>query len=237
MIDLRKFKRPALHFSGGKDSLACLHLYKPQLELLTVYHVNTGDQCPEIAEVVEGVKAWVPNFVELKTNSREWRKYNGMPSDLVPASSHLLGRAYGMSDLKLSGRFDCCFANLMEPMHRRMISDGVDCVIRGTKESDFGKVPMMGQTDFYYIDLPIYDWTHEEVFAYLESQGVAWNPIYDHAKTSAPECLTCTAWWDDGKAAFLRANHPLQYIEYTTNLSLVRDALRKHLADLESELA
>lgn len=237
MIDLTQYQRPALQFSGGKDSLACLFLLRGQLDRITVYWVNTQDGCPETLAIVDQVRPWVPNFVEVTTDAKAWRSENGDPSDLVPASGHLLGQAYGLGALPLTNRFDCCYANLMLPMHARMVADGVDAVIRGTKLADTGKIPHEGPTGFYDVLLPIKDWTHAQVFAYLESVGAPRNPIYDHfTSISAPECMTCTAWWDDGKAAYFKARHPQRLGEYRVQLTRIKESLRSHLNDLEFEI-
>lgn len=237
MTDLRRFKRPALQFSGGKDSLACLYLLRDQLDRITVYWLNAGDGCPETLAVIDQVRAWIPHFVEVRSDVRAWRAEHGMPVDLVPASAHLLGVAYGMAEQRLSNRFDCCAANLMRPMHERMLADGVDAVIRGTKLSDTGTLPAEGLTPFYEIVLPLRGWTHEQVFAYLREVGAPLNPIYEHFKgISAPECFGCTAWWDDGKAAYLRARHPQQLREYQLALVDLKHELQRHLRHLQTEI-
>jgi phosphoadenosine phosphosulfate reductase len=237
MIDLSAFKKPALQFSGGKDSLACLYLLKDQLEDITVYWCDTGDSCPETVEVVETVRPWIPNFAVIQGDVASWQAIHGKPVDLVPARAHFLGVAYGMSEVQLSNRFDCCFQNLMRPMHERMLADGVDCVIRGTKLCDTGTVPAEGATEFYNILLPIKDWTHEQVFAYLESVGAPKNSIYEHyTNISAPECLNCTAWWDDNKTQYLKAKHPEAHARYQQNLKSIAIVVETHLADLRREL-
>lgn len=238
VVDLTRFKRPALQFSGGKDSLACLYLLRDQLDALTVYWLNTGDGCPETLAIVEQVRAWVPHFVEVQSDVKAWRAAHGNPVDLVPATSHMLGVAYGMSTRKLTNRFDCCFANLMLPLHERMAADGVDAVIRGTKAADTGTVPAEGPSPFYEIVLPLREWTHRQVFNYLADVGAPRNPIYDHfVGISAPECIGCTAWWDDGKAAYLRARHPERLREYQVSLANVKQELQRHLAHLQTELS
>lgn len=237
-VDLSPYRKPALQFSGGKDSLALLYLLRDQLDSLTVYWTNTGDGCPETLAVIEQVRPWIPHFVEVTTDVRAWRAENGDPTDLMPANSHGLGVAYGLSERRLTGRFDCCFRNLMEPMHDRMVADGVDLVIRGTKLTDTGKVPFEGPSAFYTVLLPIKAWTHADVFTYLNTVGAPGNAIYEHFKgISAPECMGCTAWWDDGKAAYLKARHPAKYREYRVSLERVKAALQSHLSELDHELS
>jgi len=237
MLNLAKYQRPALHFSGGKDSLACLYLLADQLDRVTVYWLNTQDGCSETLAVVEQIRPWVPHFVEVQSDARAWRKVNGDPVDVVPAKAHWLGVAYGMSEQRLSNRFDCCYQNLMAPMHERMLADGVDAVIRGTKLADTGQVPHEGPTGHYDVLLPIKHWSHEQVFAYLREVGAPKNDIYEHFQgISAPECLSCTAWWDDGKAAYLKSKHPERLDAYRISLQDVREALRSHLAELDFEI-
>lgn len=237
MIDLSKFQRPALQFSGGKDSLACLYMLREQLDSVCVYWVNTGDTCVETLAVIDQVRTWVPHFTEIRTDVKTWRATHGNPSDLVPASCTPLGMLYGMGAQPVSGRFDCCYANLMLPLHEQMLEDGVDAVVRGTKQADTGRIPIEGTTPFYEVILPLRDWSHQDVFDYLERVGAPKNPVYEHMKSiSAPECMGCTAWWDDGKAEYFTAKHPERLEPYRIALTTVRDSLRQHLALLESEL-
>jgi phosphoadenosine phosphosulfate reductase len=237
MLNLERFKNPVLQFSGGKDSLACLYLLRDQLEQITVYWLDTGDGCPETLAVVDQVRQWIPNFVAVRSDVQAWRKVYGAPSDLVAASSHYIAEPYGISTGRLSNRFDCCSQNIMRPLHEKMVADGADCVIRGVKASDTGTVPFEGQDQSYYVVLPIRDWTDDDVFAYLESVGAPYNVLYDFYKgISAPECLGCTAWWDDGKAAYFRALHPERLTEYHASLEQVKAALQSHLANLDFEL-
>jgi 3'-phosphoadenosine 5'-phosphosulfate sulfotransferase (PAPS reductase)/FAD synthetase len=236
-MNLSAYHNPGLHFSGGKDSLACLYLLRDRLDAITVYWVNTGDGCPETLSIVAQVRQWVPHFVEVTADVARWKAECGIPSDLAPAKGHTIGVSYGMSDQRIVNRFDCCYHNLMRPMHERMLADGVDLVIRGTKRSDTGALPADGKTEFYDIWLPLRDWSHDDVFAYLDLVGAPKNPIYEHFKgISAPECMGCTAWWDDGKAAYLKARHPEKLAEYRVSLQAIKAALQSHLADLETEL-
>jgi phosphoadenosine phosphosulfate reductase len=144
---------------------------------------------------------------------------------------------YGMGQVQISNRFDCCAANLMRPMHDRMIVDGFDLIIRGTKLSDTGKLPAEGWQGNLEIWLPLRDFTHEDVFALLADVGAPVSPVYTFAKgISAPECFGCTAWWDDNKAEYLRAWHPEQYLEYKKHLTYIAGVVHSHMADLYKEL-
>lgn len=231
-------RRAALHFSGGKDSLVCLHLLRPWIEVgLPVYWASTGDTIPEAVAVVEEARAWVPDFREVRADVLAWKEANGLPSDVVTAQSTWMGQLYGMTDTKLVGRFDCCQANLMLPMHQRMLADGIEVVIRGTKLADTGKVPASGPTESYDVMLPLLNWSHEQVFEFLRSRGIPISTVYDSFKSiSAPECLHCTAWWDDGKGAYLKQLHPDKVGQYRAGLQTIRAELQRRVLELDMEI-
>jgi phosphoadenosine phosphosulfate reductase len=230
-------RRAALQFSGGKDSLACLYLLRPFLKDITVYHLNTGDAIPETTAVVDAVRGWIPNFVEVKSDVVAWRTEHGMPSDLVPAHSHTIGRMYGMSETRISNRFDCCLNNLMLPLHRQVKADGIDLLIRGTKLADTGAIPAEGWHDGVEIWLPVRDFTHEDVFGLLRDVGAPVSPVYEFATSiSAPECLGCTAWWDDRKGEYLKARHPDVHATYIANLREIEREITTHLVHLRTEM-
>jgi phosphoadenosine phosphosulfate reductase len=232
-------RKVALQLSGGKDSVACLYMLRPFLrKYITTYWLNTGDVIPETLAVLDELRTWVPNFVEICSDVKQWRIDNGMPSDLVPARSHAIGLMYGMSTTRISNRFDCCAANLMLPMHARAKQDGIDLIIRGTKLHDTGKVPFEGWHDGLEVWLPLRDMTHDDVFRMLGVVGAPVSAVYKFATgISAPECLGCTAWWDDKKAAYLKAWHPVRFVEYKRNLSHIANVVASHMADLYAELS
>ncbi len=238
MTPLDNHKRIALQFSGGKDSLAVVHLLRPHWERLTLYHVDTGDLLPEIQEVVNQVAAAVPNFVRIDTNSNAWRETFGYPSDLVPSSCTPAGVMIGMATRRIVDRFDCCAANVMIPMHRKALEDGCTLVIRGTKRADFKRMPAEdGPTGLGYdLWLPLLEWSHEEVFAYLWSLNVELPRLYqDHV--NAPECATCPAWWSEGRAAYLAKHHPDLSADYRRKLAIVAAEVMPFVEHLRIENA
>jgi 3'-phosphoadenosine 5'-phosphosulfate sulfotransferase (PAPS reductase)/FAD synthetase len=206
---LDRHPRAALQFSGGKDSLALVYLLRPHWDKLTIYHVDTGDLLPEVREIVDMVAAMVPDFRRIETDSDRWMASVGMPSDLVPTTSTPAGLAIGASQQRIVDRFDCCAINIMAPMHQRMVEDGVTLVIRGTKRADLARLPHEGgDTGMgYELWLPLLDWSHDDVFAYLKEVGAPICRVYENG-VQAPECATCPAWWSEGRAAYLKKYHP-----------------------------
>jgi 3'-phosphoadenosine 5'-phosphosulfate sulfotransferase (PAPS reductase)/FAD synthetase len=227
-----------LQFSGGKDSLAVAYLLQPYWERLTFYHVDTGDLLPEVQSVVGDIERLVPRFVRIETNAREWTEAYGLPSDLVPTTCTPAGVLIGQSAQRIIDRYDCCATNIMAPMHRRMIADDVTLVIRGTKRADMARLPSEGgDTGMgYQLWLPIIDWSHDDVFAFLREKGVALPRLYAD-RVQAPECATCPAWWSEGRAAYLKAHYPLLNKIYRSRLDRVAREILPLVAALNAETA
>lgn len=237
MEPLTRHPRAALQFSGGKDSLALVYLLREHWERLTLYHVDTGDLLPEVREIVSAVEAQVPHFIRLNTQVASWQERFGLPSDLVPTTSTPVGRAIGASAQSVVDRFTCCGMNLMQPMHQRMLADRVSLVIRGTKRADLARLPASsGDTsNGYELWLPLQDWTHEQVLAYLRDVGAPICRVYEH-KLNAPECATCPAWWNEGRAEYLGRYHPELFAAYRDKLRTVAHEVLPHYSALTNEL-
>jgi 3'-phosphoadenosine 5'-phosphosulfate sulfotransferase (PAPS reductase)/FAD synthetase len=238
MTPLDRHGRAALQFSGGKDSLALVYLLRPHWERLTLYHVDAGDLLPEVREIVDRVEAMVPAFVRIDTDSDGWTRQVGLPSDLVPTTSTPAGLTIGASKQPIVDRFHCCAANIMAPMHYRMIEDRVPLVIRGTKRCDLPRLPAEDgdTTNGYELWLPIVDWSHDQVFAYLRETGAPICRVYEH-KVNAPECATCPAWWSEGRAAYLAQHHPDLFAAYRAKLAAVAAEVAPHWRALKGELS
>lgn len=237
MTPLDRHGRGALHFSGGKDSLALVYLLRPHWDRLTLYHVDAGDLLPEVREIVDMVEGMVPDFRRIETSSAKSMTTIGMPSDLVPTTSTAFGLVIGASKQRLIDRFDCCAINLMMPMHHRMIEDRMPLVIRGTKRADLARLPAVsGDTSLgYELWLPLQEWSHDQVFDFLREVGAPICRVYEH-RVNAPECATCPAWWSEGRAEYLAKHHPDLFAIYRAKLAIVAREVTPHWRALEKEL-
>lgn len=241
MIDfspLDRHEKIACSFSGGKDSLACVYILRGHWDRIKFYHNDTGDLLPEVRAVVSQVEAMVPHFVRIQGDVRSWTAMHGVPTDLLPYSAHDIGRLAGQGGARLVTRYNCCFVNLMWPTWQRIKDDGNTLCIRGSKSADTPKMPTVSGETMEGVELwyPVQDWSHADVHAYLKSVGAPENRIYDHM-TSAPECARCTAWWGEGRAAYLKRFHPELHADYMAGLSVVAGEITESVANLRRELA
>ncbi len=222
-------ERIALQFSGGKDSLATLYLLRPYWDRLTVYWTNTGDPVPEVQAIAEQVKALVPNFVEIAGRVNQQVKAFGLPSDLVPTTSTPVGISAYRSGAPLQDRFACCYNSLMLPMQERMVQDGITLIIRGQKNADRMKSPLRSGAIENGIEVlfPLEHWTDEQVFAFLEEH--AFVPDYYRDLSASPDCLTCSAYWSEGRARWLKQNHADAHGIYQAKLDVIRQAVMPHI--------
>ena len=142
----------------------------------------------------------------------------------------------GQEPTRLVPRYDCCYTNLMWPLFKRLRDDGCTLLIRGVKRVDMAKLPKTTGDIEQGVELwcPILDWSNEQVFAYLALQGVKLPRVYDYVVNS-PECARCSAWWGEGRAAYLKKYHPDLWAAYDARLQAVINAVAPSLAMLKRE--
>ncbi len=234
--------RIVLQFSGGKDSLALLCLFKPHLHCMTVLHCDTGDQLPEIQRLVDVTEASVPRFHRVKTDAPSWIAKHGLPSDLVPIRCHpSIANIYRETMPPIVPHTDCCAANRWTPMLTALRELRPTLVIHGQRRTDLFGWDKTTEGDMK-ADLvngwsqwsPIADWSDDDVMAYLRSVGAPILPWYSH-KPHAPECATCPASWVEGRGAYLRKHHPELAERYAGYLSIHAEQTAPVAAQLSAE--
>lgn len=220
-----RHERIALQFSGGKDSLVTLALLKPWWDRLTVYWLDAGDGFPETYEIVVKTAAQVPNFVRIASSCEKVIEEHGIPTDLLPATHTPMGQMIFHTSEKFQDRLSCCARAVMLPMHARMKADGITLIIRGQKDADIGWAVRSGHIEEgVELWFPIQDWSKEDVFRYMREHDLPISPVYETMDTT-PECMTCSAWWDDNRAQYLKRNYPQQHAQYQSRLARIRVAV------------
>lgn len=232
-----RHERIAFQFSGGRDSTAALYLLRPYWDRMTVYHLDTGDQFPETRAVVDAVAKDVP-IVRVLSDVAAVRAEFGMPSDIVPVDSSSFGRAVSGRTVALQSRYECCARALMNPMHARMVQDGITLLVRGQRDDEYAAPPMRSGDvlDGFEVLYPIQGWTGEQVSAWLVEHRLPLAPFYERGMKRAPECMGCTAWWDEGRAAYLKQYHPEAFTNFYRRIDIVRAEIDHQGAILAREL-
>jgi 3'-phosphoadenosine 5'-phosphosulfate sulfotransferase (PAPS reductase)/FAD synthetase len=239
MIDLSvldRHQKIGLCHSGGKDSIACLYLLREQLDRITVYHLNTGDFLPEMNDYMAEVEALVPHFVRVQTDVASWIDTHGLPTDLLSHTSHPLGEMMGEPRARLVPRYDCCWHNRMLPLFQRMHEDGITLIIRGTKRSDMKRLPRASGDTWFGMELwcPLEGWTNDQVLAFLRLEGVKVPRLYNYVD-EGPDCARCSAWWSEGRGAYLKEFYPELWRDYDARLQVIIDEIAPTLALLRRE--
>lgn len=210
-----RHEKVALMFSGGKDSLACLHLVKDYLDKVLVVWVNTGANFPEIEQMMREVKSIVTHFHEIKTDQPSSIKSKGYPVDVVPVNYTLLGQSVtSIKDFKVRSYFECCSENFWIPCDAEMRKLGVTGIIRGQRNSEAHRAPIKSghiENGIEYY-LPIESWKDSEVIDYLRSKDVVINERLSMAHSSL-DCWNCTAYMAESAERFkyIKKNHPSKY--------------------------
>jgi phosphoadenosine phosphosulfate reductase len=230
-----RHERIALQVSGGKDSLAVLEGLRPWWDRLCVYWLNPGDPFPETVALMAEIRAVVPHFVEVVGRQAAVIAADGWPSDVVPQHHTSDGNfVFGETPFKVQTRLNCCIRALMLPMHERMVSDGVTCVIRGKRAEEKDRTgtrtgSIAEGIEFIY---PVWDWSDGDVRRYLDRAGIALPATYKYAGHSL-DCMSCTAWWGEGLSRFLEAKYPDRHREYVRRITLIKQAVATQMADCE----
>jgi phosphoadenosine phosphosulfate reductase len=226
-----------LFFSGGKDSLACLYLYRNDPDVVVVY-VDTGAAFPHmpgyICETVErlGMRLFV---ARPDTPCAQWQAENGFPADVVPwkYTPEMAWTVPGIGPTRVIPVMTCCQRNLWGPSMQAVKDLEASVVIRGSKACDH----KVGVPDGYVENgvtfvSPLWNWSENEVLSYLDSVGAVLPPQYEEGGDSL-DCWNCTAHMDiggPGRFAYLKRHYPDLYKIAKSNLDTVRGAIAEALS-------
>lgn len=233
---IARHERIALQLSGGRDSIACLYLLKPHWDKLTVYWLDGGAAYPETVALMAKIEKMVPRFVRVEGQQPQTIEQWGMPTDLLPVSSTPMGVFATGDGVKMQDRYTCCLRSIMLPMHARMIEDGITLIIRGQKNADKLKSAIRsGDVDngIEYL-FPVEDLSTADVMRYLRGQKAPIPRFYEMLN-SAPDCMTCTAYWEEQALSYQKRYHYAQYLENKDRLGEILGAVEPHIHAFNKE--
>lgn len=235
---ISRHERIALQLSGGRDSLATLYLMRPWLGRIVVYWGNTDDAYPETLEAIAIARALCPHFVEVSGRQPDVVREFGIPSDIVPVNRVPLGLSgAGLDAPLIQDRYSCCWRVVMLPLYQRMKADGITLIIRGQRNADNLKGPLRSGDvlDGFEFLYPIEQWSDQDVNDYLISEGAPLPRFYESMNTT-PGCMTCSAYWEDGQAQYLKRYYPATYEEVQRRLGIIKIAVEEHIAAFNIEV-
>jgi 3'-phosphoadenosine 5'-phosphosulfate sulfotransferase (PAPS reductase)/FAD synthetase len=214
--------------SMGRDSLALVHYLRDEWEDSLVVWVDAGAPLPEVEKIAEFVKAQVPHFLRVETNSAKWIEEHGIPADVIPIWQHESGAEIaGFQGQKIASSLECCLQNIMLPLHSAAVLHGVKRIYRGQRTAEALKSPVRSGAVFNGIEIvfPLENWTDAEVCAYLLENGWPLSPWYQYGNKGM-ECWHCSGYAQESKGAFqyLAEQHPEKWSVVERRLQYIRES-------------
>lgn len=235
---MSRHQRVALMFSAGKDSAACLKLLRPFIDQVTVIWANPGRPYPEVVDYMQRIRATVPRFVEARGDQPAWIQANGWPTDVLPWEATPMGRACTRNPraVPLALSEACRWANMWEPALHATRASGASGVIKGEKLCDRPLPPLQLVSEGREYFRPLLQWTHAEVFAFLETSE--WPPGYARGLSGSLDCQTCTAYLarNPERLRDLKHTSPEAFAEVVPVLRYMRDVSSQHARAIDGVL-
>jgi len=231
-------KHAVLQFSGGKDSTVLMYLARPWLDRITVLFADTGATFPHLVRHIEETCARLGAklvTVRPKVDVIQHTRDHGLPADVVPVEASEGARFFlnpPPTEI-LQPYTQCCGAMLWEPMLRYTRLNDVDLVLRGSKASDrrVGVGPEVEVEGITYKS-PLWDWSDDDVYAYLAEHGAELPSHYKFINDSL-DCWLCTAHLahhGDEKMRYIRDTYPEMWRVVAARMVRVQAVLDREMA-------
>lgn len=214
-----------LALSGGKDSMACLHLLRDTLDC--AIYVDTGKSFPETRKVIEYANTILPVFI-VYTDLEGQNEREGVPADIVPINWTRFGQAMtSPKPVMIQSYVTCCYENVAYPLIMKAKELEADEIVYGQRNDEARRATSRnGDVVEGMVRLhPIEDWTRHQVLDYLATKMTV--PEHFYLNHSSLDCYDCTAY--DGAiedvVSFARHRHPDFYLAYMRRKTALNQAL------------
>jgi sulfate adenylyltransferase subunit 2 len=184
-----QFERPALLFSGGKDSITLVHLAKkafaPGKIPFPLVHIDTGHNFPEALIFRDGLAAAVnAMLVVRKVEHTIQKKKLTEPKGKFPSRNWL--QTYTLLDTIEEFKFDCCIGGARRDEEKARAKERIFSV-----RDEFGQWdPKLQRPELWNIYngriykgenvrvFPISNWTELDIWNYIRKENIALPSIY-----------------------------------------------------------
>ncbi len=171
-----RFERICVAASFGKDSVTLLHMLRDIKPDIEVVYLNTGYDFPQTLMFIERLR------LKWNLNLQEYR-----PLLSVEEQEERFG-----ADLYKTDPDRCCGIRKVEPMARALRN--YDAWITGLRrdETEFRKhIRVVEEQDGIVKVNPLANWTVQDIWHYIRTNQVPYNPLYDEGYRSLG-CWPCT---------------------------------------------
>ena len=237
MID--DHKKAVLFFSGGKDSLVLLHLFRPHWHKITVLWLNTGATIPELQRQMDEIREVVPHFLEVRSDVTRSHVEKGYPCTIVRAEdiAVLPDMRYQDPVVKTRSFVDCCKENIWLPSWEAAIKTGATLFLRGTRRADKRASPIGAEATIGPITIwnPLFEWPDSAIWQYLQEHDITIPKYYKYGN-SGITCYSCTAFPEHSHEvlAYLKDYAPNQGEELRSNFRKIHTMLKQDFAVIEA---
>lgn len=184
-----QFERPALLFSGGKDSICLVHLalkaFRPGKFPFPLVHIDTGHNFQEALDFRDDlVKEIGENLIVRKVEDTIKAKNLTEPKGKLPSRNAL--QTYTLLDTIEEFEFDCCIGGARRDEEKARAKERVFSI-----RNEFGEwEPRRQRPELWNIYngkinkgenvrvFPISNWTELDVWNYIKRENIALPPIY-----------------------------------------------------------
>ncbi len=202
-------EQQAIGWSGGKDSTVVVFIVREINPDIAVIFNNTGVEYPETVKFVrETAKKYQINLIENKKHDLSFW-------DCVDRWGYPQGKTKRKDGKRHGDR--CCYYLKEKPMAQSIKEHGWKCVYDGITAVESHNRQIRARIDgicFHHVKWdcckvhPILWWTEEDVWGFIKSERIPYNPIYDKGEQRCG-CMPCTAFatWQES----LQNTNPKMY--------------------------
>ena len=184
-----QFERPALLFSGGKDSIVLIHLalnaFRPAKFPFPLVHIDTGHNFPEAIAFRDKLVAQIGEKLIVGSVEDSIKKYNLKETQgRFPSRNSL--QTYSLLDVIQEDQFDACIGGARRDEEKARAKERIFSV-----RDDFGQwEPKLQRPELWNIlngkihkghnvrVFPISNWTELDVWNYIQKYNIELPSLY-----------------------------------------------------------